>query len=93
MCTYNITLEEELLERIRPAFKNEDALQHWMSEKMTALLLSFSDSLSTPPCSYSQDEMYDMVNARLQHLEQGTAELIDGDQFFSQMRTQYGIEA
>lgn len=93
MCTYNITIEDELLERVRPAFKNDDALQHWMTEKMTALLLSYGDKLSTPPCSYSEDETYDIAKQRLQHLEDGTAKLVDGDNFLSQVRTRYGIEA
>lgn len=93
MCTYNISLEDTLLERVRPAFSSEAALQHWMTEMMTALLASYGDSLSTPSNAYSDEEMYDVINERLQHLEAGTAELVDGDKFFSQLRTRYGIEA
>ena len=93
MCTYNISLEDTLLERVRPAFSSEAALQHWMTEMMKALLVSYGDSLSTPSISQSDDEMYDVINERLQHLEAGNAELLDGDKFFSQLRTRYGIEA
>lgn len=49
--------------------------------------------LSTPSNAYPDEEMYDVVNKRLQHLEAGTVELVDGDKFFSQLRTRYGIEA
>lgn len=93
MCTYNITLEDSLIERVRPAFRSEDALQQWMTEKMRALLLSFPTSSSVPPCSYSDEEMSSIVKSRLQSLECGTAELIDGDEMFSQIRTRYGIKA
>ena len=46
-------------------------------------------------CTYniSYEERYNVVNERLQHLEAGTEELVDGDKFFSQLRTRYGIEA
>lgn len=31
MCTFNITLDDALLERVRPAFASEDALREWMT--------------------------------------------------------------
>ena len=93
MCTYHITLDDALIERVRPAFSSEDALQRWMTDKMQALLVSFSTRKSALPCSYTDDEMYSIVKDRLQRLENGTAELIDGEEMFSQIRTHYGIEA
>lgn len=85
MCTYNISLEDTLLERVRPAFSSEAALQHWMTEMMKALLVSYGDSLSTPSISQSDDEMYDVINERLQHLEAGRY-------FEGRNDIEYGIE-
>ena len=46
-----------------------------------------------PPCSYTDEEMYRIVKERLQELEDGTAELIDGDEVFSEAKERYGFEA
>ena len=93
MCTFNISLDDKLLERVRPAFASEDALRHWMTSKIETLLLDYSNCLSTLPCEYTDEEMYSMIRVRLQNLEDGTVETIDGDKYLSQIRTRYGIEA
>ena len=48
---------------------------------------------TTLPCSYSEEEMYSIVKNRLKKLENGAAELMDGDDCLSEIRTRYGIEA
>ena len=48
---------------------------------------------ATPPCSYTNEEMYGIVKERLQELEDGTAELIDGEEVLSKAREHYGFEA
>lgn len=93
MCTFNITLDDALLERVRPAFGSEDAMRHWVKGKIETLLLNFNGSSFVPPCTYSDEEMYSLVKERLQNLEGGTAKLVDGDECLSQIRTRYGIEA
>ena len=93
MCTFNITLDDAVMERVRPAFDSEDALRHWVTDKVEAMLLNFSKSASTPPYAYSDEEMYFAVKERVQNLEEGTATMIDGDECLSQIRTRYGIEA
>lgn len=91
MCTFNITLDDALLDRVRPSFRSEDALRHWVTSKIESLLLNYN-SVSTVPCAYSDEDMYSIVKERLQSLKSGTAELIDGDECLSQIRTRYGIE-
>lgn len=94
VCTFNITLDDALLERVRPAFASEDALREWMTGKIETLLLNYnSESPTVRPCAYSDEEMYFAVKERLQNLENGTAETMDGDECLSQIRTRYGIEA
>ena len=93
MCTFNITLDDALLERVRPAFGSEDALRHWVTDKIETMLLNYSKGASNTPYAYSDEEMYFAVKERLQNLEEGTAVMIDGDECLSQIRTRYGIES
>ena len=41
MCTYNITLNDTLIEKVRPAFADDNALQQWMQEQVSAALELF----------------------------------------------------
>ena len=38
MCTYNITLNDKLVEKARPAFVDENAFQRWLQEHVSAAL-------------------------------------------------------
>ena len=39
MCTYNITLNDTLVEQVRDSFANNQALEHWLQEQMELALL------------------------------------------------------
>ena len=41
MCTYNITLNDALVEKARPAFADDKALQLWLQEQVSAVLEHF----------------------------------------------------
>ena len=41
----------------------------------------------------NDEEMYAIVKERLQSLEDGTAQLVDGEEVFSQIRKRYGFKA
>lgn len=41
MCTYNITLNDTLVEKARPAFPDDKALQSWLQEQMSIVLERF----------------------------------------------------
>ena len=41
MCTYNITLNDSLIEKARPAFADNKALQQWLEEQVSAALERF----------------------------------------------------
>ena len=82
------------MERVKPLFPNDDDLQHWLEEQMESILMSVSVQQDQKiPCSYSEDEMYALVKEPLNSLEDGTAELVDGDEVFSKIRARYGFEA
>lgn len=38
MCTYNITLNDTLVEKARPAFADDKALQSWLQEQVSIVL-------------------------------------------------------
>lgn len=39
MCTYNISVNDELMERVRPAFKSNEDIGAWMQTQIELLLL------------------------------------------------------
>lgn len=75
-------------------FRSDEDLQQWLEAQLEVDLLRLSVQRRTEqPCSYSEEEMYAIVRQRLQSLEDGTAELVDGEEMFSQIRSRYGFEA
>ena len=40
MCSYNITLSDTLVEKVRPSFADDNALQLWLQQQMEELLLN-----------------------------------------------------
>ena len=47
MCTYNITLNDKLVEKVRPAFADDMALQQWMQEQVAAALEHFLENIKS----------------------------------------------
>ena len=94
MCTRTIHINDSLMEQVRPMFPNDDVLQRWLEQQMESILMNYSaQHKPKPPCSYTDEEMYAIVKERLQSLEKGTAELVDGEEVFSQIRKRYGFKA
>ena len=94
MCTRTIHINDRLMEQVRSLFPDEDVLQQWLDQQMESVLINYSaQHKSNQPCSYTDDEMYSIVKERLQSLEEGTAEFIDGDEVFSQIQKRYGFKA
>jgi len=88
MCTRTIHINDKLLDQVRPVFPSDDELQRWLEEQMESVLMNLSAQLKPKiPCSYSDEEMYSIVSERLEDLENGTAEFVDGDEVFSKIRT------
>ena len=45
MCTYNISIDDALMERVRPVFGDNDAVSHWMQTQIIGLLQQMADSM------------------------------------------------
>ena len=94
MCTRTIHINDSLMEQVRPMFPNDDVLQRWLEQQMESVLMNYSAQHKPEhPCSYTDEEMYAIVKERLQSLKKGTAELVDGEEVFSQIRKRYGFKA
>lgn len=60
MCKYNITLNDTLVEKVRPSFADDQALTVWLQQQMEEFLLNFylqqmvkkpeAQTPATPPC-------------------------------------------
>ena len=82
------------MEQVRPMFPDDDVMQQWLEQQMESVLMEFSARHKpTQPCSYTDEEMYAIIKERLQSLENGTAELVDGEEMFSKIRARYGFTA
>lgn len=41
MCTYNFSFSDSLMERMRPAFPNEETVVEWLQQQMNELIVDF----------------------------------------------------
>ena len=41
MCSYNITINDSLVEKVRPSFADDQALELWLQQQIEALLLKY----------------------------------------------------
>lgn len=41
MCTFNLAIDDMLVERVRPSFPDEKALNEWMKKQMAIVLQNF----------------------------------------------------
>ena len=46
MCTYSFTLDDKLVERVRPAFRDDVALRKWLQSQMEALFIQFAEKFA-----------------------------------------------
>ncbi len=94
MCTYSITLNDKLVDQVRSEFPNEESLRQWLEKQMEEALMRFGErKKNAVPCSYTEEELYTIVQQRLQSLENGTATLVDGEEVFAQIESRYGFKA
>ena len=46
MCTYNISIDDSLIERVRPAFSNNDAIGFWMQSQIETMLQEMASKVN-----------------------------------------------
>lgn len=45
MCTYRISIDDALVERVRPAFADNEAINRWMQSQIVAVLQKMADNM------------------------------------------------
>ena len=77
MCSYNITLSDTLVEKVRSTFADDKALEQWLQQQMEDVLFDYyvthleAQSTTPPPCQYTEEEV-------VQRVLQATAEAESG---------------
>lgn len=44
MCTFNIEIEDSIISRIRPSFKNDAEIKNWMQTQVVNLMINYEVS-------------------------------------------------
>ena len=45
MCTYTLKIDDKLVSRVKPAFKNEKAFQKWLQSQVEVLFIQYSTNI------------------------------------------------
>ena len=74
MCSYNITLEDALVEKVRPSFANDQEMELWLKQQLDALLVRYYIEESARQQKLNQARK--VIDAMRQQSEQnGNAEM------------------
>ena len=68
MCTYSISVDDAVLEKVKPALPDDNAVEEWMQSQVDNLLLQLADSLSGKPKSEIELGSYAQRIARIRSL-------------------------
>ena len=49
MCTYNISVDGDVLEKVKPVLPDNEAVEAWMQSQIDILLLQLAESLTHKP--------------------------------------------
>ena len=64
MCTYSISIDDTVLEKVRPAFPNDEDIEAWMQSQMDILLQQLAESLICQPNTKSiSSRLHGIANA------------------------------
>lgn len=53
MCTYNISVDDALMEQVRPAFADNDEINQWMQSQIVSLLQKMATNITQNQCKPS----------------------------------------
>ena len=90
MCSYNITLDDTLVQKAKPSFADDKALKKWLQQQIEWLLLEQIEAQSgtTPPCQYTEEEAIQRVIQATAEVDAGMG-LISHEEFKKQVRSWY----
>lgn len=56
MCLYNVRIDDKVMNRVRPYFKGEDAMQLWIEQQLQKVLVDYADQLEEKPLEEENNE-------------------------------------
>lgn len=83
MCTYSISVDDSILERIKPALPDDKAVEAWMQSQIDILLLQLAESQSRKAQTEDSISSYSRRIATIQKI------LRQEQEFTSHQETQY----
>ena len=92
MCSYNITLNDTLVEKVRPTFADDKALGQWLQQQIEDLLLDYyfshleAQNTNPPPCQYTEEEVVQRVLQATADVDAGR-NLMTHEEFKKQVRS------
>ena len=92
MCSYNITLSDTLVEKVRPTFADDKALEQWLQQQMEDVLFDYyvthleAQSTTPPPCQYTEEEVVQRVLQATADVDAGR-NLMTHEEFKKQVRS------
>ena len=91
MCTYSITVDESVLQKMHPSFSRE-AFGRWLQRHVDELVADITSQPHTEsPIAHSEEEMRLIVDERLRMMKSGQASYIGGEDGFAQVMARYGL--
>ena len=61
MCTYKISIDDALLERVRPAFADNEEIGSWMQSQIEMILDQLAQDMPAVEKDLTVEEAYEMV--------------------------------
>lgn len=92
MCTYNITVDENMLEQLYPNVGREkfgELLQKWVDDMMSDDTPVAASRVS--PNAHTHEEMKTALHERVDKIEAAEATFHTNEEVFSSIRDRYGI--
>ena len=92
MCTYNITVDENMLEQLYPNVGREklgELLQKWIDDMMSEEANVAAGRVS--PKDHNYEEMKTALHERVDKIEAAEATFHTNEEVFSSIRDRYGI--
>ncbi|MBP5497675.1 MAG: addiction module protein [Bacteroidales bacterium] len=92
MCTYNITVDDKVLKKLRPTFTRE-SFGKWLQQHVDNLMEDITaEEYNESPIAHTAEEMKAIVIERLKRLDSGESKLIPSEEVYAQIRERYGFE-
>lgn len=92
MCTFNITVSEDVLTMLQPRFSRE-SFGTWLQQHVDDLVGNVSEAATDnrSPIARTPEEMKSIVEERLCLMESGEVTYIDGEEGFAKIHARYGL--